>query len=90
MVLVMPLPPKLDDFPKPVDISSQVGALDEGDLDDPTLEEAPVTYSPTTETLGPSSNVPPSDVALSSAKRPIRPWETGWHSNPLLMPTNGN
>ena len=37
MVLVMPLPPKLEDFPKLVDTSSQVGALDEGNLDNPTL-----------------------------------------------------
>ena len=49
--------PKLGDFPKLVDTSSQVG-----DLDDPTQEEVCATYFPTNETLGPSGNVPPSDV----------------------------
>ena len=43
--------------------SSQVGALDEGDVDDPNPEEVPATYSPTNETPRPSSSVPPSDVA---------------------------
>ena len=62
MVLVMPLPPKIEDFPKLVDTSSQVGALDEGKLDDPTLEEVPTTYSSTIKTPGPSGNVPPLDV----------------------------
>ena len=46
MVLVMPLPPKPDDFPKQVDTSSQVGALDEGDLDDPTPEGGPLPPTP--------------------------------------------
>ena len=41
MVLVMPLPPKLEDFPKLLDTSSQAGALDEGKLDNPTPEEVP-------------------------------------------------
>ena len=63
MVLVTPLPPKLEDFPKPVDTSSQVGIPDEGKMDDPTPEEVPATYSPTLKTLGLSSNVPPLHVA---------------------------
>ena len=46
MVLVIPLPPKLEDFPKSVDTSSQVGALDEGKLDDPTPEEVPYHLLP--------------------------------------------
>ena len=54
MVLVTPLPPKLEDFPKPVDTSSQVGAPDEGDMDDPSLEQVPATYSPTIEPYGPA------------------------------------
>ena len=44
MVLVTPLPPKL------VDTSSQVGAPDDGKMDDPTLEEVHATYSPTFKT----------------------------------------
>ena len=63
MVLVMPLPPKLEDFPKLGGTSTQVGALDEGKLDNSTPEEVPATYSPTIKTLGPSGNVPPLDVA---------------------------
>ena len=62
MILVMPVPPKLEVFPKPVDTSSQVGSLDEGKLDDPTLEEVSITYSPTIKTPNPSDNVPPLDV----------------------------
>ena len=63
MVLIMPLPNNLEDFPKPVDTSSQVGTLDEGKLDDPTLGEVPATYSPTIETPGPSSDISPLDIA---------------------------
>ena len=63
MVLVTLLPPKLEDFPKPVDTSSQLGAPDEGQMDNPTPEEVPATYSPTLETPGPSSDVPPIDIA---------------------------
>ena len=63
MVLVTPLPPKPEDFPKVVDTSSHVGAPHEGKMDDPTLEEVPSTYSPTLETLGPSNDIPPIDVA---------------------------
>ena len=62
MVLVMPLPPKAEDFPQLVDTFSQVGALDEGKLDNPMLEEVPTTYSPTIKTPGPSSNIPPLDI----------------------------
>ena len=89
VVLVTPLPPKPEDFPKPVDTSSQVGALDDSNLDDPTLEEVPATYSPTNETPGPVAASLP-QMSSSSTKRPIRPWETGWQSNPLLMPANRN
>ena len=50
MVLVTSLPPKPEEFPKLVDTSSQVGAPDEGKIDDPTPEEVHATYSPTIET----------------------------------------
>ena len=63
MVLITPLPPKLEDFLKLVDTSSQVGALDEGNLDDPTPEEVPATYSPTIKFPGTSSNAPHIDIA---------------------------
>ena len=46
-----------------MDTSSQVGTLDEGNLDDPNPEEVPATYSPTIETPGPNSNALPVDVA---------------------------
>ena len=63
MVLVMPLPPNQKTPPKPVDTSSQIGTLDKGKLDDSTSEEVPATYSPTIQTVGPSGNVPPLDIA---------------------------
>ena len=63
VVLVTPLPPKLEDFPKLVDTSSQVGTQDDGKMDDPTPEDVRATYSPTIKTQGPSSNVPPLDIA---------------------------
>ena len=59
MVLVTPLPTKPEDFPKPVDMSSQVSALDDAEMEDASLEEIPAPSSPTAE--GPSS--PPPDVA---------------------------
>ena len=62
MVLVTPLPHKPEDFPKPVDTSSQVSALDEGNLDDPTPEEVTATYSLTIKTFRSSSNIPSIDV----------------------------
>ena len=62
MVLVTPLPLKLEDFPKLVDTSSQVGTPDDGKMDDPTPEEVHATYSPTIKTPGPSCDVPPLDV----------------------------
>ena len=63
MVLVTPLPPKPEDFPKLVDTSSQVGTPDEAQMGDPTPEEVHATYSPTIKTPGPSSDFPPLDVA---------------------------
>ena len=52
MALVTPLPPKPEDFPKLVDTSSQVGAPDDGKLDDPTPEDVHATYSPTIKSQG--------------------------------------
>ena len=63
MVLVTPLPPKLEDFPELVDTSSQVGAPDEAEMDNPTTEEVHTTYSPTIKTPGPNSDVHPPDIA---------------------------
>ena len=76
MVLVTPLPPKLDNFPLLVDTSSQVGTPDEGKMDNSTLKEVPATYSPTLNTLGPSSNIPPIDIAYlwEEANKPLGDW----------------
>ena len=63
VVLVTPLPTKPEDFPKPVDIASQVSALDATEMEDASLEEIPTPSSPTAEALGPSSDAPPTDVA---------------------------
>ena len=63
VVLATPLPPKLEDFPKPVVTSSQVGAPDDAEMDELTPEEVHATYSPTIKTPGPSSNIPPIDIA---------------------------
>ena len=41
VVLVTPLPTKLEDFLKPVDMSSQVSALDDAEMEDASLEEIP-------------------------------------------------
>ena len=87
MALVTPIALKPEAFPKPGDTSSQVGALDEGELDDPT-QGVPATYSPTIKTPGPSGDVPPLDIAHL--------WEEAnkalgdWLANPLLMHANGN
>ena len=63
MVLVTPLPTKLEDFPQLVDTSSQVSAPDDAEMEDASLEEIPTAYSPTAEKPGPSSGAPPSDTA---------------------------
>ena len=59
-----------------MDISSQVGTLDEGKLDEPILEEGPATYSPTIETPGPNGNVPPLDIAhlCKEANKALGDW----------------
>ena len=63
IVLFMPLPTKLEDFPKPVDMSSQVSTPDYAEMDDASLEEMPTLSSLTVEPSGASSDTPPPDVA---------------------------
>ena len=63
MVLVTPLPTKPEDFPQPVDTSSQVSTPDDAEMEDASLEEIPAVSSPTAEIPGPSSGAPPSDAA---------------------------
>ena len=46
MVLITPLPTKPEDFPKPVDTSSQVSALDDAEMEDASLEEIPHSFFP--------------------------------------------
>ena len=75
MVLVTPLPTKLEDFPWPVDTSSKVSAPNDTEVEDASLEEIPAPSSHTAEALGPSGDAP-SQMWLISGKRPTRPWET--------------
>ena len=63
VVLVTPLPPKPEDFPKPVDTSSQVSTPDNTEIDDTSLEEIPSTSFPTAKTTGPTVDAPPLDMA---------------------------
>ena len=63
IVLVTLLPTKPEDFPWPVDTSSQVSAPDDAEMEDASLEEIPTASSPTAEASGPSGDAPPPDVA---------------------------
>ena len=63
MVLVTPLPLKLEDFPGRVDTSSLVSVPDDAEMEDASLEEIPTASFPTAETLGPNGNAPPLNVA---------------------------
>ena len=63
MRLVTSLPPKLEDFPKPVDTSSQVSTPDDADMEDASLEEILTASFPKAKTPGPSSDNPPLDAA---------------------------
>ena len=63
MVLVTPLPTKLEDFPWPVDTSCQMSTPDDAKMGNASLEEIPTASTPTTETPGPSSGAPPPDAA---------------------------
>ena len=62
MGLVTLPPTKLGDLPWPVDTSSQVGAPDDADYGDASLEEIHAASSPTAETPGPSGDAPPTDA----------------------------
>ena len=72
MVLVTPLPTKLEDFPLPVDTSSQVSTPDDAEMGDASLEEIPATSSPTAETPGPHDSALPQMQPIFG-KRQIRP-----------------
>ena len=62
-IVVLTLPsPKLGDFPRLVDTSSQVSVLDDAKMGDASLEETPTAISPTVKTPGPSAGIPPADV----------------------------
>ena len=63
MVLVIPLPTKPKDFPKKVDTSSQVSALNDAEMEDASLEEIPAPSSPTAEAPEPHGDTSPTDVA---------------------------
>ena len=63
VVLVTPLPTKLEDFPCPVDTSSEVSTPDDAEMGDASLEEIPTASSPTAKTPGPSSGAPLPDAA---------------------------
>ena len=63
MVILTPLPHKLRDLSGPVDTSSQVGALDNAEMAEASLEEIPTATSPTAKTQGPSDGTPPADAS---------------------------
>ena len=63
MVLVMPVPTKPEDFPWPVDTSSQLSIPNDAEMEDASLEEIPAPSPPTVEAPGPSSDAPPPDMA---------------------------
>ena len=63
VVMVTPLPTKPEDFPKPVDTSSQVSTLNATEMEDALLEEILPPSSPTAEAPGPSGDAPPTDAA---------------------------
>ena len=62
MVVLTPPPPKMGDFPRLVDTSSQVSAPDDAEMGGTSLEEIPTAISPTAKTLGPSGSTPPADA----------------------------
>ena len=63
-VVVLTLPShKLKEFPKPVDISSQVSALDDVEMAEASLEGVPTTISPIAMTTRSRSITPPTDMA---------------------------
>ena len=71
VVLVTPLPPKPEDFPKPVHTSSQAGTLGW-----PHPRGGPCYLPPTIKTPGPSSNFPSLNVAhlCKEANKALGDW----------------
>ena len=63
VVLVIPLLTKLEDFPKPVDMSSQVSAPNDAEMEDTSLEEVPAPSAPIAEAPWPNSDAPPPNAA---------------------------
>ena len=64
VVVLTPLPHKLGNISSPVDISSQVGALDDTELGEASLEEIPAVPLPLAKTPGPNGNTSPMDTRL--------------------------
>ena len=63
-VAILTLPPhKLKELPKLVDTSSQVGALDDVEMVEASLDGVPTTISPIAVTTRSRSITPPTDVA---------------------------
>ena len=63
MVVLTPPTHKLREISGPVDTSSQVSTLDDTEMAEASLEEAPTTISPIAKTPGPSSSTPPADAS---------------------------
>ena len=64
MVVLTPLPPKLGDLSSPVDTSSQVGAPDDTEMGEASLEEIPTVPLPIAKTPGSSGSTSPEDAGL--------------------------
>ena len=62
IVVLTPLPHKLGDPSGPVYTSSQVGAPDDAEMVEASLEEIPMALSPTVDTPGPSGGASPKDA----------------------------
>ena len=74
MVLVTPLPTKLEDFPWPVDTSSQVSTPDDAEMEDASLRKSPLP--PPLQPRHQGLVVTPLPwMQPISGKRPTRPWE---------------
>ena len=64
VVMLIPLPHKLGDIFSPVDMSSQVGALDDAEMGEASLEEIPTVPLPLAKTPGPSGDTLPVHAGL--------------------------
>ena len=69
MVVLTPLPHKLGDLSSPVDTSSHMGALDDAEMGEASMEEIPTVPLPLAKTPRPSGGTP-LRMQASSAKRP--------------------